>query len=662
MENNNSHKIPFSALGVMAAIGIVFGDIGTSPLYVMRAILNSLPHQFYSDPDYILGAVSCVIWTLTLQTTVKYVLITLKADNKGEGGILSLFALIRKKYRWAYVIAAIGASTLLADGVITPAITVFSAVEGLHAVMPGVSVVPTTALIIFVLFMIQPFGTSSLGRYFGPIMIVWFLMMGMMGMGQIVLHPEVFKAFNPYYAIRFLIQAPNTLFILGAIFLCTTGAEALYSDLGHTGLDNIRAAWAFVKVMLIINYLGQAGWIIHHANEISSTTNPFFTIMPQWFTYMGIILATLAAIVASQALITGSFTVISEAIHLNIWPSVKIEYPTRIKGQMFIPSVNYLLMAGCLLIVFAFGSSAKLEAAYGLAITLSMMMTTFLLFLYMNKNGRPLWFSIPLTIFFTIIEVGFLIANMQKFMHGGFASLLIAGAIFIVMYSWYNGRRIKNHHTRFVGVDEILQNIERVSQDTTIPKFATHLFYMTRAKKTNHLESQISYSLFNKQPKRADTYWFINITTVDEPYDFHYAVKTYIPNKAFRIDIRTGFKVGIHLDKYVRLICYEVEKKGEVDLSTRYPSLMGTGIKGDHLFVIVDRLFRNLEMNLGRQIILAVYSQIKKVSATDVEMYDIDPSYAVVETIPLVIASHSQSELTNLLDLSKKTSNNHSEK
>lgn len=660
MEQNNQHKIPFSALGVMAAIGIVFGDIGTSPLYVMRAILNSLPHYHYSNPDYILGAVSCVIWTLTLQTTVKYVLITLKADNKGEGGILSLFALIRKKYRWAYVIAAIGAATLLADGVITPAITVFSAVEGLHDVMPSVHVIPVTALIIFVLFLVQPFGTSSLGKYFGPIMVVWFVMMGLMGTGQVVLHPEVFKAFNPVYAIRFLIEAPNTLFILGAIFLCTTGAEALYSDLGHTGLQNIRAAWVFVKAMLIVNYLGQAGWILHHPHQITAASNPFFEIMPEWFTFIGIILAALAAIVASQALITGSFTVISEAIHLNIWPSVKIKYPTKIKGQMFIPSVNYLLMASCLIIVFMFGSSMKLEAAYGLAITLSMMMTTFLLYLYMQKSGRPLWFSIPLTIFFTLIEISFLIANLQKFMHGGFASLLIAGAIFVVMFSWYNGRRIKNHHTRFTNIDHILQNIQRVSQDTTIPKLATHLFYMTRAKKVNQIESQISYSLFNKRPKRADTYWFVNVTTVDDPYEFSYSVKTFIPNKAFRIDIRSGFKVGVHLDKYVQLICNEMEKKGQVNLSTRYPSLMGTGIKGDYLFVIVDRIFRNLEMNLGRQIVLAVYNQIKKVSSTDAEMYDIDPSYATVETVPLVIASHSQTELSDLLHQSEKV--HHSDK
>ncbi|MFT4070570.1 MAG: KUP/HAK/KT family potassium transporter [Dysgonamonadaceae bacterium] len=645
---HNQHKIPFSALGVVAAIGIVFGDIGTSPLYVMRAILNSLPHHYYSNTDFILGAVSCVIWTLTLQTTVKYVLITLRADNKGEGGILSLFALIRKKYRWAYVIAAIGAATLLADGVITPAITVFSAVEGLKEIAPAVNVVPITAIIIFVLFLVQPFGSSSLGRYFGPIMIVWFVMMGLMGVGQFIFYPEVFKAFNPFYAIHFLIEAPNTLFILGAIFLCTTGAEALYSDLGHTGLENIRVAWIFVKIMLIFNYLGQAAWILHHPFDIQAATNPFFAIMPDWFRIIGIVMATLAAIIASQALITGSFTVISEAILLNIWPSVRIKYPTNVKGQMFIPSVNYLLMVVCLIIVFIFQSSMKLEAAYGLAITLSMMMTTFLLFFYMQKKNRPLWISIPLTLFFTIIEFSFFIANMQKFAHGGFVSLMIAGAIFAVMYSWYNGRRIKNHHTRFEPIDDVLSLLKKVSQDTTIPKFATHLVYMTRAKKHNQLESQVAYSMFKKRPKRADTYWFVNVLTVDEPYEFHYSVRTFIDQKAFRIDIRTGFKVGIHLDKYVSLILTEMEKNGQVDLSTRYPSLMSQGFKGDYMYVIVDRSFRNLQMNLFRQIILSIYDQIKKVSSTDVQMYDIDPSHAIVETIPLIIASHSQVELENL--------------
>lgn len=656
MEQSNQHKIPFSAFGVVAAIGIVFGDIGTSPLYVMRAILNCLPRQDYSNPDYILGAVSCVIWTLTLQTTIKYVLITLKADNKGEGGILSLFALIRKNYRWAYVIAAIGASTLLADGVITPAISVLSSVEGLKELTPDVPVVFITALIIFVLFIVQSLGTSSLSKYFGPVMIAWFSMLTLLGFGQLIQHLEVLKAFNPYYAIHFLITSPNILFILGAIFLCTTGAEALYSDLGHTGLNNIRVAWAFVKSALIINYLGQASWILHHAHKIVDSTNPFFAVMPQWFTIIGIIMATLATIVASQALITGSYTVISEAIHLNIWPSVKVKYPTNIKGQMFIPSVNYLLMVACLLIVFIFESSTKLEAAYGLAITLSMMMTTFLLFLYMQKNNRPLWLSIPMTIFFTVVELSFLIANMQKFMHGGFVSLLIAGMVFLVMFSWYNGRRIKNHHTRFIHVDQVLDKIERLSQDTSIPKLTTHLFYMTRAKKVNHIESQIGYSLFVKKPKRADTYWFVNVTTVDDPYEFTYSVNVYIPQKAFRIDIRSGFKVGIHLDKYVQLICSELEKKGLVDLSTRYPSLIGTGIKGDYLFVIVDRLFRNLEMNLGRKLILAVYNQIKKVSSSDVEMYDIDPSFATLETVPLVIATHSQAELKELLHLSEKQS------
>ncbi len=374
-------------MGVIIAIGIVYGDIGTSPLYVMKAVLNALPHN---HPEFIIGAVSCVIWTLTLQTTIKYVLITLRADNKGEGGILSLFALIRKKYRWAYVIAAIGAATLLADGVITPSITVVSAIEGLHNVYTSVPVIPVAIGIVLLLFLLQPFGTASLGRFFGVIMLGWFFMLGILGASHFVDYPAIIKAFNPLYAIRFLIASPNTLIILGAIFLCTTGAEALYSDLGHCGLRNIRISWIFVKTALILNYLGQGAWAITHQDALVPDINPFFEIMPPWFFIVGVSMATLAAIIASQALISGSFTVISEAISLDLWPNIKIKYPTEVKGQMFIPSINYILMFLCIAVILIFGSSSDMEAAYGLSISITMLMTTLLLFLYMRVKKIPL--------------------------------------------------------------------------------------------------------------------------------------------------------------------------------------------------------------------------------------------------------------------------------
>lgn len=646
------HGVPFSSHGVILAIGIVFGDIGTSPLYVMRAVIHTLPDGQLARPEYILGAVSCVIWTLTILTTFKYVLITLRADNKGEGGILSLFALIRRKYKWAYVIAALGAAMLLADGVITPAMTVTSAVEGLDAIVPDIPVLPITILIVLGVFLMQPFGTGSLGKYFGPFMVLWFGMMAAVGFSQVIHDFSVLKAFNPWYAIRFLIECPDALVIMGAIFLCTTGAEALYSDLGHCGLKNIRTAWLFVKVALIINYLGQAAWIIHNPEVITHDINPFFSIIPSWFTIIGIIMATLAAIIASQALISGSYSVISEAISMTLWPNVKIEYPSKLKGQMYIPSVNYTLMVLCVLVILVLQTSIRMEAAYGLAITLSMMMTSILLFLYFIKNQKPLWYSIPITLFFVIIEFTFFIANMQKFGHGGFVPILIGGTVFLIMYSWNNGTRIKKHFTAYDDINEqYIRQIDSMSQDETIPKVATHLVYLTTAKKKNNLENKITYSLFKKTPKRADTYWFINIQRTDEPYEFGYEMTVFVPKKIFRLDIRAGFKLGIHTDRYVNLIVSDMERKGFVDLSSRYPSMQGGDYnRGEFQYRVVERVVRNINMTSRQQIAISCYNMINRFGGTsDTQMYDLDPSLAVVEKIPLYEKEHTEEELQNLL-------------
>lgn len=652
-----SNKVRFSSLGVVLAIGIVFGDIGTSPLYVMRAVLNSLPVNQLTRPEYVLGAVSCVIWTLTIQTTLKYVIITLRADNKNEGGILALYALIRKKYRWAYLLAGIGAATLLADGIITPAMTVMSAIEGLAPIAPHIPVIPITVTIVFLLFIVQPFGTGSLGKYFGPLMIVWFSMMAIVGASQVITDFSVFRAFNPLYAVRFLREVPEAMVILGAIFLCTTGAEALYSDLGHCGLKNIRVSWIYVKIALILNYLGQAAWIIN-SGKVVPDINPFFAMMPEWFQLTGVIMATMAAIIASQALISGSFTVISEAISLNIWPSVKIQYPTKIKGQLYIPSINYIMMLLCIIIIMTMQSSMKLEAAYGLAITLSMLMTTVLLFLYFMKKNKPLWFSIPLSLFFVIIELSFFMANMQKFAHGGYIPILIAGVLVFLMYSWYNGRRLKRLYTIYDQVDgEYIDQILKISEDTTIPKTATHLVYIIKANNKNYLESKITYSLFSKTPKRADTYWFVRIKRTDEPYEFSYQTMAYAPQKIFRISIQAGFKLGIHIDKYINLIVNKMERNGQVDLSSRYPSMQDDRNKrGDFQFIIVDRIFRNVYMNPAQKIILGCYNFVKGLTTSDTNMYDIDPSLAVIETVPLRNVDHTEDQLKELLQQSGKKS------
>lgn len=629
------HKVPFGIMGLFMAIGIVYGDIGTSPLYVMKAILNGLPVGQQSNPNFIIGAISCIIWTLTLQTTVKYVIVTLRADNRGEGGILSLFALVRKKYRWAYFIAAIGAATLLADGIITPAITVVSAVEGLNNLIPSIPIVPVAIAILLFLFLIQPLGTARLGKSFGMIMFLWFLMLGTLGLFAFIKFPAIFKAFNPYYAFLVLKTVPNAFLILGAVFLCTTGAEALYSDLGHCGLHNIRVSWIFVKTTLIMNYLGQGAWIITHPANIVKDINPFFAIMPEWFSFIGVIMATLAAIIASQALISGSFTIISEAISLDLWPNILIKYPTEIKGQMYIPGVNHALMVLCIIMVLAFQTSSNMEAAYGLSITITMMMTTLLLFIYLYHMNKTMWFSIPLTTFFLTIEGSFFVANMFKFAHGGFATILIAGCLFGIMYVWYNGRRIKNRCVTYEPIAPVIANLNKISEDVSIPKFATHLVYVTRAKYPNDMESKIIFSLLSKQPKRADTYWFVYLHRSDEPYQFRYTVKTYVPQKIFRLDIFSGFKQGVHIDTFVHLICKDLEENGKVDLISRYTSLREQKIEGDFRFVVVERIIRNLDLPPVKKTILSLYYMIKKFSTSDTQILDLDPSIVTLEYVPL---------------------------
>jgi len=651
----NKHRIPFSLTGVIISIGIVFGDIGTSPLYVMRVILNTLPDSQLTRPEYILGAVSCVIWTLTLQTTLKYVVITLRADNNGEGGILALYALIRQKFGWAFVIAIFGAATLLADGVITPAITVISAIEGLNASIPAVPVIPLTIVIVLLLFMIQPLGSGSLGRYFGIVMVCWFGMMAVVGGVNLSNNLSVLQAFNPMMAIRFLAEAPQMLMILSAIFLCTTGAEALYSDLGHCGLKNIRVSWVFVKIALMVNYLGQAAWILNHPQSVSPEINPFFEMMPSGFRLAGVGIATLAAIIASQALISGSFTVISEAISLNLWPNVIIKYPAKSKGQMYIPSINHIMMALCILIIIMFQSSLRLEAAYGLAITLSMLMTTFLLYLYFEKNSVPKFLSLPLTCFFATVEITFFMANMLKFRHGGYMPIAIAGFLATVMYSWFTGRRIKREYTVYDQLDDnYLNQIVRISEDESIPKFATNLIYIVKANKTHFLESKITYSLFKNTPKRADTYWFVRVKRTDQPYEFSFSKIVLVPRKIFRIDMNVGFKVDIHTDQYVRLITLKLEKEGLVDLSSRYPSMQNRkDTSGDYKFMVVDRIFRNVEMTFKQQLIFSCYNLIKRFSTSDTQIYDIDPTLAYVEFVPITERSASSDILTELISRSR---------
>src|SRR5665647_465526 len=447
--------------GLIVTLGIVYGDIGTSPLYTMNAIMKD---GIIVNEMLIYGALSCIFWTLTLQTTFKYVIITLQADNHGEGGIFALFALVRRKTNLIAIITMLGGSALLADGVITPAITVTSAVEGLNILYSNIPVVPIVLTIFLLLFFFQQFGSGLIGRVFGPVMFLWFLLLAVLGISQLTHGIGVMAAMNPYYAFKFLSTYPHAIILLGAVFLATTGAEALYSDLGHCGIKNIRITWVFVKISLLLNYFGQGAWLLDHMAD-AKNVNVFYSIMPPWFLIPGILIATSAAIIASQALISGSYTIISEAISLNVWPRIKVLYPTSVKGQVYIPFVNWLLWIACSFVVIYFAKSSNMEAAYGLSITITMIMTTLLLSVYLTQRKVNVFIRSFLLVLFLTIELTFLYANLHKFVNGGWLTIMLASLFFIVMYGWYFGRKIKNKFITFTSLKKETEVIYELSMD-----------------------------------------------------------------------------------------------------------------------------------------------------------------------------------------------------
>ena len=641
MDSKHSHTA-ISGAGLLIALGIIYGDIGTSPLYVMSSILKGGTVPDLIDPHLILGGISCVIWTLTLQTTVKYVLLTLNADNNGEGGIFSLYALVRRRGAWLSAVAIIGGSALLADGVITPPISVSSAIEGLKAVYPSLTqgvIVYIVIGIIAGLFLLQSFGTQIVGKAFGPIMLLWFSMLGVLGGSWILQNPTILKAFNPYYAYDLLVHYPSGFWLLGSVFLCTTGAEALYSDLGHCGKGNIRISWTFVKTSLLLNYLGQGAWLLQHQGQMLNGQNPFYALMPKWFLLIGISIATVAAIIASQALITGSFTLVAEAIRLNMWPKVKLNYPTDVKGQLFVPSMNRLLLLGCIGVVLYFQESTNMEAAYGLAITLTMLMTTILLTVWLRAKKVALPLVIAFASLYGIIEGAFLIANMRKFPHGGWVSLAIGGALMVVMYVWLKAFYIKRRLTEFVRLEPYVDALKQLSDDDTIPKYSTHLVFLTSAERSTEIEQKIIYSIFQKRPKRADIYWFIHVETTDEPYTMEYKVTEVAPDDVFRINFRLGFRVQQRINLYFRKVIEDLVRNKEVDITSRYESLSKQHVTGDFRFVVLEK-FLSVENDFPtlEKLVMQAYFYIRQFIASEDQYFGLDTSSVKVEKVPLVIA------------------------
>ena len=633
-DNDITHKL--SLTGLLVTLGIVFGDIGTSPLYVMNAIVKAGDTV---NADYIIGAVSCIIWTITLQTTFKYVILALRADNKGEGGILALYALIRKhSKKWVYLLAIAGASTLVADGVITPSITVTSAVEGLKTYQPSTPVIPICICIVSVLFFIQQFGTKMIGRFFGPLMLIWFSMLGVLGFSQLGTYPRILLAFNPYYAIHLLITSPEWFLILGAVFLCTTGAEALYSDLGHCGVKNIRVSWAFVKTMLIANYLGQGAWIIAHANVSFDSVNPFYAIMPRNMLFFGIIMATIAAIIASQALISGSFTIFSEAMNLKFWPRQKIKYTTDIKGQLYIPFVNITLYILCIVVILSFQSSAHMEAAYGLAITITMLMTTFLLSIFLRQQHVNKLITIPVISVFVTVESIFLLANLTKFTHGGWVTMLLAGIIFIIMYIWYNGSAFRSHQVEAKDIRQYSSIISDIKSDNQIAKFATNVVYLSKLSGKYEIEQRILYSIINKHPMRADHYWLLHIDYQDAPSTLQYEFYEIIPNTLYRINLKLGFRIQPFINLYLRQIIEDLVQRNRMTLDSGYPSLNKHHIAGNFIFVFIHRVYAAFNSGSTKErLIMNAYSIVSRLKANMPKAFGLATSNVLVENVPLVV-------------------------
>jgi KUP system potassium uptake protein len=635
MESGKQHLHKLSFAGILVALGIIYGDIGTSPIYTMKFIVGDRE----ITEDLIIGGVSCVLWTLTLITTIKYIYLALNADNKGEGGIFALYALVRRyKAGWVIYPAIIGCCTLVADGFITPAISVSSAVEGLRLIYPGIPTTSIVIVILFVLFVFQQFGTHIVGRTFGPIMAIWFVMLAALGLNQLIQNPTILKAFNPVYAVNLIVTYPQGFLLLSAVFLCTTGAEALYSDLGHCGKENIRVSWGFVKVCLLLNYFGQGARLLTQQGTHLEDQIPFYSIMPDWFLMLGIIIATMATIIASQALISGTFSLINEAMKLKLWPASRVRYPSESMGQMYIPAMNWILMAGSILVVVIFQESSAMEGAYGLAITVNMLMTTSLLVYYFTTVKKSRYRSFILAVVYISLEGLFLASNLHKFEHGGWFTFMIALLFFSLMFILLKARRLRQRHTEFVDLRHYETMLKELQEDLQVPKEATNLVYLSVADSRRYIDSNIIYSIFKKRPKRADCYWFVHVETVDSPFTSKYKVDTIIPKKAFFISIRLGFKTPHRVNTLFNRIIHDMADSGEIDLTSPYPALHKYSMMADFKFISLHSwASADSEISTFESFIITGYRVIKSFSMSTEEMYGLEAANIEIEKVPIQV-------------------------
>ena len=641
---------------ILVAIGIVYGDIGTSPMYVMKSIVEGNGGINMIDERFIIGSLSLIIWTITLLTTIKFVIIAMKADNHGEGGIFALYSLVKNCGKWLIFPAMLGGAALLADGVLTPAVTVTTAVEGLRSIpimekllgTGQVKVVIITLIIISALFAIQHAGTSKIGKAFGPVMLIWFGFLAVIGVLNVFTNPVVLKAFNPLYAFEVLVSPNNKagFMILGSVFLCTTGAEALYSDMGHVGKDSIYFSWPAVKISLILNYLGQGAWIIlNKANGALvgiEDMNPFFLMLPEALRPFAVVLGAMAAIIASQALITGSYTLVSEAIRLDLLPHLEIRYPSDTKGQIYINSVNSVLWIGCALVVLYFRSGSRMETAYGLAITIAMLMTTVLLFEYLRSIRHKSVVAWVTMIAFGLIEVVFFISSLGKFVHGGYVSVILTLILLWLMIVWYRGTQLEHKYSNKLRLSEYIENLGKLSDDTDIPLFCHNLVFLDRNENPEYIDRDILYSILDKDIKRASAYWFITVNVLDEPDTLNYTVDTYGTDYIFRIKLNLGFKCSQRINVYLRQIVSDLQASGELPAQDKKYSIYGPSTVGTFKFCMIHRIV-NPKSDLASLDELILHSKyaIRRVAGSKARWYGLDTSNVIIEDVPLITGGTS---------------------
>ncbi|MBQ6841619.1 MAG: KUP/HAK/KT family potassium transporter [Firmicutes bacterium] len=645
-------KNKFSFGMFLITIGIVYGDIGTSPMYVMKSILEGNGGISQVDPNFVIGALSLVIWTVTLLTTTKYVLIAMKADNHGEGGTFSLFSLVKKYNKYLVFLAMLGGSAILADGILTPAVTITTAVEGLRSIEPinnflgtgQLKVVLITLMIISALFSIQHSGTSKIGQSFGPVMLLWFSFLGITGITHIVQMPWILKAFNPVYAIQLLFSPANKagFMILGSVFLATTGAEALYADMGHVGRHNVYFSWPFVKSCLILNYLGQGAWIISNIDNTAlhaiHEMNPFYMMLPEMMRPFAVILSAIAAVIASQALITGSFTIVSEAIALHLLPHLEIQYPADTKGQLYIGTVNKILWIGCMLVVLYFRSGARLEAAYGLAITITMLIDTVLIFYFLRYVKGQKLLCWPVLLAFGAIETVFFISSLGKFTHGGYVTMIITMVLFLLMIIWHRGTQLERSFLTRLDLDQHTAKLSALSEDESMPLFSHNLVYLESYREGDFIDRDIVYSILDKDPKRAQAYWFVSVNVLNTPDELYYTVDTYGTDNVFRVQLNLGFKCDQRINIYLRQIVQELQESGELPLQHKQYSIYAPSSVGTFKFCIINKVIPH-KSDLGTfdNFVLRCKYTIRRFAGSKIKWYGLDTASVITETVPLFL-------------------------